>query len=286
MPGAAPVPGMVIITPAEPAISPSGVTISVAVDRYMAESPMKPGSKKDFGASISRFIELHGDVDLHAIRKSHVVAFKDMLLSLPSRMVWNRPGLVDTLKLSAEVLLMPKTRPRYPPEFRRQMIDLVRAGRSPLTTCRGSSSRRRSRSARGWPRPTSRRADGRRQCRVWQRRSGSWPGCGVRSAPSSRKPRPGLRERPARCRRALPVHEREPGPLAHRHHGARARRVQGGLPCVGPPAALGSHRCRRGLAETGSGRACDLASDVCGHRASMPICRPEGSGMAASGSRG
>ena len=120
----------------------------------------------------------------------------------------------------------------------------------------------------------------------WQRRSGSWPGCGVRSAPSSRKPRPGLRERSARCRRALPVHEREPGPLAHRHHGARARRVQGGLPCVGPPAALGSHRCRRGLAETGSGRACDLASDVCGHRASMPIYRPEGSGMAASGSRG
>lgn len=26
---------------------------------------------------------------------------------------------------------MPKTRPAYPPEFRRQMVDLVRAGRSP-----------------------------------------------------------------------------------------------------------------------------------------------------------
>jgi len=28
---------------------------------------------------------------------------------------------------------MPKTRPAYPPEFRRQMVDLVRAGRDPRT---------------------------------------------------------------------------------------------------------------------------------------------------------
>jgi transposase len=39
--------------------------------------------------------------------------------------------LVDTLKLLPEVLLMPKTRPPYSPEFRRQMVDLVRAGRLP-----------------------------------------------------------------------------------------------------------------------------------------------------------
>ncbi|MGI4940797.1 MAG: transposase [Janthinobacterium lividum] len=39
--------------------------------------------------------------------------------------------MVDILKLSAEVLLMPRTRPPYSPEFRRQMIDLVRARRSP-----------------------------------------------------------------------------------------------------------------------------------------------------------
>jgi transposase len=38
---------------------------------------------------------------------------------------------VDTLKLFAEVLPMPRTRPPYSPEFRRQMVDLVRAGRSP-----------------------------------------------------------------------------------------------------------------------------------------------------------
>jgi transposase len=38
---------------------------------------------------------------------------------------------VDTPKLSLEVFDMPKTRPAYAPEFRRQMIDLVRAGRDP-----------------------------------------------------------------------------------------------------------------------------------------------------------
>ena len=38
---------------------------------------------------------------------------------------------MDTLKLSPEVFLMPKSRRSYSPEFRRQMVDLVRAGRSP-----------------------------------------------------------------------------------------------------------------------------------------------------------
>jgi transposase-like protein len=38
---------------------------------------------------------------------------------------------VDTLKLSPEVLKMPKSRPPYSPEFRRQMVDLVHAGRDP-----------------------------------------------------------------------------------------------------------------------------------------------------------
>jgi len=38
---------------------------------------------------------------------------------------------VDTLKLSPEVFLMPQSRSPYSPEFRRQMVDLVRAGRSP-----------------------------------------------------------------------------------------------------------------------------------------------------------
>jgi transposase len=39
--------------------------------------------------------------------------------------------LVDTLNLKPEVLPMPRTRPPYSPEFRRQMVELVRAGRNP-----------------------------------------------------------------------------------------------------------------------------------------------------------
>ena len=46
------------------------------------------------------------------------------------------PGLVDTPKLSREVLIMPKTRPPYSAEFRRQLVDLVRAGRDPTDLAR------------------------------------------------------------------------------------------------------------------------------------------------------
>lgn len=38
---------------------------------------------------------------------------------------------MDTLRLSREVFIMPRSRPPYSPEFRRPMVDLVRAGRSP-----------------------------------------------------------------------------------------------------------------------------------------------------------
>jgi transposase len=38
---------------------------------------------------------------------------------------------VDTEPLWKEVFTMAKTHPPYPPEFRRQMVELVRAGRGP-----------------------------------------------------------------------------------------------------------------------------------------------------------
>ena len=40
------------------------------------------------------------------------------------------------MMLSHEVFPMPKTRPPYAPEFRQQMIDLVRAGRDPAELAR------------------------------------------------------------------------------------------------------------------------------------------------------
>jgi transposase len=44
--------------------------------------------------------------------------------------------LVDTDSLLREVFLMPKTRPPYAPELRRQMVELVRAGRDPTDLSR------------------------------------------------------------------------------------------------------------------------------------------------------
>ena len=60
---------------------------------------------------------------------------------------------------------MPKTRPPYSPEFRRQMVDLVRAGRDP-TTWPASSSRRRRRSGTGSPRPIARGPPGGEESRA------------------------------------------------------------------------------------------------------------------------
>lgn len=38
---------------------------------------------------------------------------------------------MDTLSFEEEVFTMPRSRPPYPQEFRDQMVELVRAGRSP-----------------------------------------------------------------------------------------------------------------------------------------------------------
>ncbi|WP_370643307.1 hypothetical protein [Roseomonas cutis] len=38
---------------------------------------------------------------------------------------------MDTLRLETGVSEMPKFRVPYPPEFRRQMVELVRSGRTP-----------------------------------------------------------------------------------------------------------------------------------------------------------
>jgi transposase len=43
---------------------------------------------------------------------------------------------VEPVRLSQEVFSMPHTRPPYSPEFRRQMVDLVRAGRDPADLAR------------------------------------------------------------------------------------------------------------------------------------------------------
>src|SRR5258705_9605997 len=98
------------------------------------------------------------------------------------------------------------------------------------------------------------------------------------------KPRPCLLGRPARCRPALPVHEREPGLLPDCRDGTRARLVQGGLLCLAATAAVRPGHGRRGLVEAHQDRACQFAADLRGLLAFMPICMGTERGTAASGS--
>ena len=82
------------------------------------------------------------------------------------------------------------------------------------------------------------------------------------SATSCQKPRPGLPGRPAPCRRALPVHEREPGLLPGCRHGARTRRVQGWFLRLAAATAIQPRHRRRGAAETYPDRMCQFAPDL------------------------
>ena len=134
-------------------------------------------------------------------------------------------------------------------EFRRQMIELVRAGRDRADLARAFELS--AQAIRNWIAWANRRegrqgAGGRWDLSgampAWPQLSmRSWHGFGARgvsplwSATSYRRPQPGssgleLRRRSrARYRPDLPVHEREPGLLPDRADGTRARRVEGRL---------------------------------------------------------
>ena len=147
---------------------------------------------------------------------------------------------------------MPKTRPPYSPEFRRQVIDLVRAGRSPEDLARefeptaqlisnwvvqadkqegrredkadGLSVSERDESAR------LRREN--KQLRVERdilSRAAAWFARASAAERMKEAVRPGF-----------PVHERKPGHLPDLGHGARAWRVRVGLPCVAAAPGLRS----------------------------------------------
>lgn len=76
---------------------------------------------------------------------------------------------------------MPKTRPPYSPEFCRQMVELVRAGRDPADLAREFEPT--SQSICHWVTQADRQEGGRRRAMGWLRPSvTSWPGCGVRTS--------------------------------------------------------------------------------------------------------
>ncbi|NNM72693.1 transposase, partial [Enterovirga aerilata] len=130
---------------------------------------------------------------------------------------------------------MPRHRPPYPAEFRRQLVDLVRSGRTPEELSREFEPT--AQAIWNWVRQADRdggvrRDEGlpsaereelsrlRRENR--QLRQEREPEVGV--AISWQRRQPGSRGRPVRSRPDLPVHERAPGRLPDRRHGARARR--------------------------------------------------------------
>ena len=151
--------------------------------------------------------------------------------TVPKRRSWDRPGLVDTPNAFAKGVMMPKSRPPYSPEFRRQMVDLARSGRDPDDLAREFEPT--AQWIRNWIVQADKKKGRRKEAlpglvplnAMSCLGSGGRTGSSVWSATSS-QPRPGLPGRAARCRRALPVHEREPGLLPDRHHGARARALR------------------------------------------------------------
>ncbi len=114
---------------------------------------------------------------------------------------------------------MPKNRPPYAPEYRQQMVDLVRGGRTPEELSREFEPS--AQSIWNWVRQAERdegtRTDGltteekeelrhlRREVRVLREEK-----------EILKKPRPGSLRRPARRPAGLRVRERSPGPVPHR----------------------------------------------------------------------
>ena len=146
---------------------------------------------------------------------------------------------------------MPKTRPPYSPEFRRQMVDLVRAGRDPADLAREFEPTAQSISH--WVAQADRQ-EGRRE-----EKGGGLTAAERDELARLRRENKQLRlERDILSRAAawfaretgtIPSgsssSERAPGGVSGCRDGTRARRVGGGLSCVAAPTGVCSCRRRR-----------------------------------------
>lgn len=109
---------------------------------------------------------------------------------------------------------MAKTNKRYAPEFRRRMVELVRAGRQPAELSREFGPTPWSISL--WVKQEARDV-GQGDGGLTSEEPRSWLGCGGRTGSSrknvrsSQKPWPGLQTRAQRNRSALRIREGEPG---------------------------------------------------------------------------
>jgi transposase len=180
---------------------------------------------------------------------------------------------VDTFRLAKKEFTMPRTHPPYPPEFRQQMVELVRAGRTPEELAREFEPS--GQTIRNWvqqaDRDDGRRQDGlttaerqelarlrreNKQLRL-EREILSHRPDGLRE-----KPRPGSRGRPARCPTGLRVREDEPGQLSHHHHVPPAGRLPQRLLRLAPAAARAA---RPGRWQTDRAHTCTCRRCKCPH---------------------
>src|ERR1700723_3195336 len=143
---------------------------------------------------------------------------------------------------------MPRYRTAYPPEFRRQMVDLVRSGRTPEELAHEFEPTAQSIST--WVK----QASGTPASALMGRQAPSGMNWGasdvrtiacVRSVTSWQRRQPGWRGRARRARTGLPVHERAPGRVSHSYNGPRLEGVGLGLLCLAEPTGFGPGDRRR-----------------------------------------
>ena len=184
---------------------------------------------------------------------------------------------------------MARTNQAYPPEFRQQMVELVKSGEG-RTSWLGSTSRRRGPSATGWPRMNATEGSAatvRAPTSAW-----SCGGCGAStsscelSVTSKNERRLGSHGRATRSPGGIRVREGESGRLAGAHPVSGAGNS--------PPAATthGYVQVRRHERDgtrsyrSGSRRSGAPTARCTGGRASTPSCRRTASGSARSESGG
>ena len=179
---------------------------------------------------------------------------------------------------------MPRYRTAYPPEFRRQMVDLVRSGRTPEELAREFEPTAQSIST--WvkqaERDAGKRVDGPTSAEREElgRLDVRTIAC-VRSATSWQRRQPGSRGRARRARTGLPVHERAPGHVSDSDNGPRPEGFGLGLLRLAEPTSFGSgdRRRRSDASYPHDPRwiAWNLWRAACSRRAEgrWPLCWPE-----------
>jgi len=89
--------------------SSTGETLSAAFEGWKRSRQRETGTVREFGYAVQRFIELHGDLRLVEIKRSHVREYREALQLMPAR----RSGHLKTATLP-ELVEYSKAQPHHP----------------------------------------------------------------------------------------------------------------------------------------------------------------------------